>query len=89
MARYLVSELAPAGAQEGSAAPPAGGAGTVLPRAAHDLLVRLRALETEGPLDAQRIHERAILLEELAKSLTALDGSKDRDRKGKERVPER
>ncbi len=85
MARYMVGELASGGVAGGE--PPAAGpaAGAVLPRAAQDLLARLRSLESEGPLDAGRIHERAVLLEELARTLSGARGPWDK----KERVPGR
>ena len=83
MARYLVPELAegsPAGRAAGApAGPEAPGA---LPGAARELLDRLKSMESEGPLDAHRIHERALLLEELARVLTSrADG---REKKARE-----
>jgi hypothetical protein len=73
MARYVVSELKSPEPAQMTGPPPrdAGGeAGPALPEAARALLERLRALEGEGPPDAQRIHERALLLEELARVLS-------------------
>jgi len=73
MARYVVSELKSPEPAQMAGPPPrdAGGrAGPALPEAARALLERLRALEEEGPPDAGRIHERALLLEELARVLT-------------------
>jgi hypothetical protein len=89
MARYLVPELGAAGgaaAGGGKAAAKAGAghlpAGAIdgLPEAARDLLDRLKALDAEGSLDSRKIHERALLLEELARVLGA--GRERRGRKG-------
>ncbi len=84
-ARYVVPELtsgeagAAGGAGVAGGAAAAGGAGAgvpaglpqVTPRVA-ELIQRLQALEAGGGLDAARIHERAVLLEELAKALGGL-----------------
>ncbi len=80
MARYAVSELkeperAPAKTHDMET----GVAGGSLPKAAQDILERLRSLESEGPLDAPRIHERALLLEELAKVLGASSPGQEKE----------
>jgi hypothetical protein len=81
MARYLVPELAgtegPASGRSAGAVPGAEAADGLSP-AARELLARLKSFESEGPLDAHRIHERALLLEELARVLTSRSPARDR-----------
>ncbi len=86
-ARYVVPELASAdggggpGGPGGTAPAAPGGLPQVTPRVA-DLIQRLQALDAGGPLDSARIHERAVLLDELAKALGGLVPAQPAKREG-------
>jgi hypothetical protein len=69
-ARYLVGETERAAPARALHAPAPEGA-PALPTEAQDIVARLKVLGGEGRLDPARIHERAVLLEELARVLGA------------------